>query len=142
MKKYLRHVLAIVLTILCLPSNADDKPHVYVETVGDYYNVYALGTGSGITLVAAKQTAIENILPQLIYQTQALPMNRGVYEGYKDANSGATVTTGIGTDILDAITKMIGDWKFENGVYTYEIKLYIKNYSNKTENAETPVKQE
>ena len=142
MKEYLKLVLIIVVAIICLPLNADDKPVVKVQTMGDYYEVYAIGVGTGITLVSAKQAAIENLLPQLIRKTQALPMGHEVYEGREDANSGATITTGRGTDILDAHTKMHGDWKLENGIYTYKIELYIKNYSNKTDKAKTSVEHE
>lgn len=142
MKEYLKLLLIIFSTIVYLPSNADDKPVVNVKTAGDYYEVYAIGVGTGITLASAKQAAIENLLPQLIHQTQVLPMNRGVYEEHKDVNSDAIVTTGSGRDILDAHTQICGDWKLENGIYTYKILLKLENYSNKTEKAETPVKQE
>lgn len=133
MKEYLKFLLIIVWTIICLPLNADDKPVVNVQTAGDYYEVYAIGVGTGITLVSAKQAAIESLLPQLIHKMQAIPMGRSEY--YRKDNG---ITAGSGIDMLDAHTEMHGDWKLENGIYTYKIQLKLENYSNKTENAEKP----
>ena len=126
--KYLLILLIIAVDNLSIYA---DENAVDVRKTDKCISVYARGTGSGYTLMSAKTAAINNIMPLLIEKTQDLP---GSLQNTLNVNG---VETGEGADKIAAKMLFEGYWKFENGVYTYTIKLLLDN-TNKTENAEKP----